>query len=390
MDSIPFGKTNDLGASLGSLSNDSMTQLSLPLSMAPISGFKHKQQKTSNATSNATSNNISSTNTSTSPRPDSLENSASDFEAPPLQLARTFSSNDLPQTSYTTRRRSSSSAAAKKTKKPSTHHSSNRPTPDDEVVDAAEAQAAKNHYHSPLLSPFLHNNSGSASKNNKLSIPPLTKDAQPPPETDNKGIVLTGHRGPINHIVKLDSNSMIATSGGNELRLWNVQKGVCVGLCVDDSFTESNVRGDLITSLTTSSNAESGNNIISGHESGYIKIYDMGRNESGDALLSSRFLAHSGKVTCVISENSDNGTIIGSYPRIVSAGEDRVVALWDPRLRQPQVFKFKGHTDVVNCLLLDGSRSCVVSAGRDQNVKIWDIRTGRQRTSQNEHFGSVV
>ena len=104
-----------------------------------------------------------------------------------------------------------------------------------------------------------------------------------------------------------------------------------------------------------------------------------------------RFLAHSGKVTSIISEGheSGNSTIIGSYPRIVTGGADRVVALWDPRLRQPCVFKFKGHTDTVNCLLLDSSRACVVSGGRDQTVKIWDVRTGRQRTSQNEHFGSV-
>lgn len=82
-------------------------------------------------------------------------------------------------------------------------------------------------------------------------------------------------------------------------------------------------------------------------------------------------------------------SLINSYPRLVSGGADRTVRLWDPRLRKPQVFMFKGHTDTVNALLLDSSRSCIVSGGRDQSVRIWDIRTGRQRCEKLEHFGSV-
>jgi WD40 repeat protein len=58
-------------------------------------------------------------------------------------------------------------------------------------------------------------------------------------------------------------------------------------------------------------------------------------------------------------------------------------------MRKPQVFLFKGHTDTVNTILLDASSSCIVSGGRDQSVRIWDIRTGRQRSSMMEHFGSV-
>ena len=39
--------------------------------------------------------------------------------------------------------------------------------------------------------------------------------------------------------------------------------------------------------------------------------------------------------------------------RVVSAGADLSVRLWDVRARRPQVFKFTGHTDVVTALLLD-------------------------------------
>ena len=82
--------------------------------------------------------------------------------------------------------------------------------------------------------------------------------------------------------------------------------------------------------------------------------------------------------------HSTGGDFIGTaYPRIVTGGSDRVVALWDPRQRSPGVFKFKGHTDTVNCLLLDSSRACVVSGGRDQTVKVsFDDATMLQSQSQ--------
>ena len=447
--------------SLGSVSNDSFTPLSLdfdsnvapvisaPLSMAPISGFRHKQQAAvpipSRQNSKEATNNNSSTNTSTSPRLDgsldnSLDNSSSASDnyngssaqlqhlMKPLTMNRTYSGDlqsinkngdnnnnmQLPHTSQTMRNHRVSTSSTnrlpkQRQSKPHTHHASSRPrvnsTPDLEafggVRDLDDGDELSS---SPVLSPLLK--TPHVSQQKTTSIPPLTPglntgasvgEMRNPPEPENKGVVLTGHRGPVNHIAKLSVNSdivdthngsnLIVTGAVNELRVWNVKKGVCVCSCIDDSGGAS--RGETVTSLTTCNNAESGNNIISGTESGFIKIYDLGRTESGDARLSSRFLAHNGKVTCMVTESHENGNVIGSYPRIVSGGSDRVVALWDPRLRQPQVFKFKGHTDTVNCLLLDSSRACVISGGRDQTIRIWDVRTGRQRTSQNEHFGSI-
>jgi len=137
-----------------------------------------------------------------------------------------------------------------------THHSSSRPHPDNnnngddfDNNDDEESRAAQNHYtmnHSPLLSPLLHNSNQHGSKlmssgskpsahHINYSIPPLApsnsnnsdkNSSSNPPEPENKGIVLTGHRGPVNHIAKIapnsdlvDSNSsnMIVTGGGNEV-----------------------------------------------------------------------------------------------------------------------------------------------------------------------------
>jgi WD40 repeat protein len=236
-----------------------------------------------------------------------------------------------------------------------------------------------------------------------------------PHQPENKGTVLTGHSGPVNHITMLNSRSdllnanvnrfMISGGSDSTVRLWDLEGGRCVGRCVDPMQNNGNgsTGGEganlgsemsAVTALATAASNQgvSNNMIVTGTENGYIRVWELGRAEGGDAQMQSKFNAHSGRVTCLASEKSgeeSGGGLISSFPRLVSGGADRTVRLWDPRVRKPQVFLFKGHTDTVNALLLDSNRACVVSGGRDQSVRIWDIRTGRQRSAMMEHFGSV-
>lgn len=210
----------------------------------------------------------------------------------------------------------------------------------------------------------------------------------------------------MNHIAKLDvrggieedlMNFVVSAGSDSTVRIWNVAKGLCAGKCTDMEGGDEEGDQSTISALTTVvDSGGSGSSIVTGTDSGTIRIWDLGRSESGDARLQSKFHAHKGRVTCLVSElgggsggGVGEGGSITNYPRLVSSGVDRTIRMWDPRLRKPQVFLFKGHTDTVNALLLDSLSACIVSGGRDQSVRIWDIRTGRQRSSMMEHFGSV-
>ena len=62
--------------------------------------------------------------------------------------------------------------------------------------------------------------------------------------------------------------------------------------------------------------------------------------------------------------------------RIVSAGRDRAIRLWDPDTGQPSGAPLLGHDGDVNSVLFSPDGKRIVSGSVDGTVRIWDLATG--------------
>ena len=62
--------------------------------------------------------------------------------------------------------------------------------------------------------------------------------------------------------------------------------------------------------------------------------------------------------------------------RIVSAGEDRVVRVWDPATGQP-LAELAGHASTILALAVDLESSLAASGDRDGNLRLWDLEGSR-------------
>jgi WD40 repeat protein len=72
---------------------------------------------------------------------------------------------------------------------------------------------------------------------------------------------------------------------------------------------------------------------------------------------------------------------------LASAGNDRVVRLWNVARRQ-QLAAFSGHQDVVNAVVISPDSRLLVSGSRDLTLRLWDIQRRWERRSF--HVGDNV
>ncbi len=116
--------------------------------------------------------------------------------------------------------------------------------------------------------------------------------------------------------------------------------------------------------------------VIAGDEGGTAYLYAAG--ERGEVA---RFQAHKGAVTAA--------AVTPDGKRCVTAGEDKVVTVWDVTAGKATPLRQLKGAGAVTCaaLLADGRR--VLTGGEDKTVRLWDVASGRELMRFTGHSDKV-
>ena len=108
-----------------------------------------------------------------------------------------------------------------------------------------------------------------------------------------------------------------------------------------------------------------GDHVAVGDQLGVVAVYDLTGETPGVG-----FEAHPGSVVSDVELHSDGR-------RIVSAGWDGDVHVWDLSALAAPTVTFSDHTDIVRSVALSPDGAAVASADREHHIEIWDVETGR-------------
>lgn len=158
---------------------------------------------------------------------------------------------------------------------------------------------------------------------------------------------LSGHSDTINNL-KFTKTNFLVSSGNQSLRVWNaINKQL--EFAIKDIKTKMNAM--VIT----------GNNefIATGNENKTIILYSF-LTKKCECVLK----GHRKRVACL--ENAHDGSFIAS------AG-DNTVRIWSPYKKSCDAI-FEGHSDLVTSIAITSDNLFIVSAGNDKIIKLWDVK----------------
>jgi WD40 repeat protein len=155
----------------------------------------------------------------------------------------------------------------------------------------------------------------------------------------------------------------LAVSAGDELTLWEVPRGKCLGAWPSPSW------------VTAVAFAPDGTFLATGHDDAAVRVWDVRR---GEVL---RVLEGHGRAVSALAFSPDGS-------RLASAGEERAIHVWDAATGK-RVGSLTGHTDRVPALAWHPDGTRLVSAGWDTTARVWDVATFEPVILLNAHSGQV-
>lgn len=192
---------------------------------------------------------------------------------------------------------------------------------------------------------------------------------------------LTGHTKYITSVCVWE-RYVFTSSADTTIRKWNLESGSCV----------KEMKGHI---KAVNRVICSGNFIFS---SSYDRTVMCWRAETGERLKT--FVGHKSSVISllVVSESSYHGggggafapvDIEDNHDTLISGSADGTAKSWAMNSNDCTV-TYKGHTEAVMCLAVDGKGKTLFSGSADHTIRSWDILTGTPVRSFKGHQGSII
>ncbi len=148
-----------------------------------------------------------------------------------------------------------------------------------------------------------------------------------------------------------DGTLLAAGTANGEVRLWDVQSGVPLGICQGHT--------DWVRSVAFSPD---GSSVLSGSDDQSIRLWDVKTTQCLKI-----FYGHTNRVRSVAF--APNGTLAAS------GGDDHTVRVWDIRTAEC-LHTLEGHTSRVWSVAFGCESDIVVSGSHDRAMKLWNVQDG--------------
>ncbi len=200
---------------------------------------------------------------------------------------------------------------------------------------------------------------------------------------------LLGHHKPVNvvamspvSVLSPEGTGQILASGGNKIKVWNLQKGDKSGgnLQSDRISTlwhSSVVNTIAISPVSPASALGISTILVSGTGDQKIKLWNP---HTGELLRT--LTGHSGAVNSVAIGSTGVGDIL------FSGSADKTIKIW--KLATGKILHtLTGHTDAVKSVAVSPNGDILISGSTDNTIKIWRWETGEVLQTLTGHSGTV-